>query len=245
MMDRYIAIVRSGEDAPEIEAAIREAGRIPLFEPILKIEPIDVDLPEIEQGEALVFTSGHAIEVFAERSGRRNIPVYTVGRNTADIARQNGFTNIVNAAGTVDDLAEILKIVAKSGEIDLIYLRGEDVSQDLRGILNKNGVNLREFTLYRAILADSLSLALLKAIDQRALEAVMLFSARGALALAELLEQYDRAGRMRTTKALCIGDSVVQSVSVLPFERVLVSSKPDRHGMIELITQLPPLDLRK
>jgi uroporphyrinogen-III synthase len=114
-------------------------------------------------------------------------------------------------------------------------VRGADISTDLREILKKSGIFIGEIVAYAAHPIEKLSHSLLKSLDNREFEAVMLFSARGGAHFAALMEQYDRAVRLKQTKALCLSEAVLQSVSVLPFQKALVAGTPDRHGMLELI----------
>jgi uroporphyrinogen-III synthase len=237
MSGQTIVICRPIEDSAELAAAVTASGFKPLIEPVLDIKYLQADFSEISESMPLVFTSANGVKAFSRGSDLRANPVYTVGRNTADEARQAGFTRIETAAGTVDDLVDILlKACAEGG--DVLYVRGEEVSKDLKSLLAKGGVNVRELTAYRSVPAGNLSLGLLKALDSKEIAAFLFFSVKGAGVFADLVEQYGRAHKIRTTKALCIGEAVLKSVSVLPFGGSLVADTPDRYGMIKLLEQL-------
>lgn len=239
MRAKTIVIARTPEDGDELEQAVRAAGYTPLVEPVLTVEHLDTAFPALEGDEALIFTSANAVRALAAKTSVRSNPVYTVGRNTADEARQQGFTNIETAAGKVEDLAEMLKNPVKSALISPIYVRGEQISQDLAKILGENGLKCREVVIYRTKSAESLSVNLLQGLDNREIAAVMLFSSKGAEVFTGLVEQYGRESRLRQTKALCISEVVVKFVSVLPFREILVSDKPDRYGMMKLLEKFP------
>ncbi len=233
-----ILILRSEEDSEELAEAIRAMGFEPFAEPVLSIEYLDAELSETGEGRPLIFTSAHGVRAFARLDTHRGHPVFTVGSNTADEAREQGFTDIRNAEGTAEDLMDLLLLAHKTGLTTPVYMRAEDVSKNLKEILAKNGMNIEEFILYRANLAQNLSISLLKKLDNREIKAVMVFSARGGRIFSELVEQYDRTHRLKGTKALCISDGVVESVSVLPFEAAIAAQTPDRYGMIELLEKL-------
>lgn len=238
MSRRIIAIARPEEDSAELADAVRAAGFEPLIEPVLSIEPLEADAPEITPETPIIFTSSNGVKAYGGLSAERGQPVYVVGRNTADEARRAGFTRIETAAGTADDLVEILlKSCAKDGP-EPLYVRGEDVSKNLKVLLGAQGLRIRELTAYRSVPAENLSLPLLRAIDNKNLFGIMFFSAKGGNVFCELMEQYDRAARMRTTKALCISEGVLQSVSVLPFSGSLIAETPDRYGMIKLLEDI-------
>ncbi len=245
MSAKSIVIVRPEEDSAEFIDAIRDIGFEPHIESVLTISYSGESLPETSNDTPLVFTSANGVRAFARLSDERAHHVYTVGRNTADEARQAGFTNIDSAAGTVDDLAVLLTKTLITSLIPPLYIRGEHISSDLTEILSKNGVSLREFVGYSAIPAQNLSINLLNLLDLRKIEAILFFSARGGQVFSDLVQQYDRAVRLKTTKALCISEGVVHSVSVLPFQQALVAEKPDRYGMMRLLEQLAPTILHK
>lgn len=239
---KTIVIARPPEGSDEFARAITALGYASLVEPVLTIELFDTPLPEIGSATPLVFTSANAVRAFAQKSETRANPIFTVGRNTAAEAVRAGFTNVETASGTVDDLADLLSKSTSTTKLPPLYVRGEEISKDLKAILARKGGILEEIVVYRSIPAQNLSINLLKALDNREIEAILFFSARGGKTFAELIEQYDRSSRMRTTKALCISQAVVQSVSVLPFGDTLVAAKPDRYGMIELLERLPAIN---
>ena len=237
-MQNKIIITRPIKDSVEIALEVSTRGFTPLIEPVLTVEYRPDALPEIATDIPLIFTSSNGVRAFAEKSNGRDHPVYTVGRNTADEARQAGFRNIESASGTIDDLVNLLTSEAKTGLTSAFYIRGRDISGDLKGILAKNGINIDEFIAYNTDQVQNLTVNLLKSLDNREIKAVMLFSSRAGQSFAELIEQYDRTYRMKAIKALCISNAVLESVSALPFGDVLVADKPDRYGMIRLLEKL-------
>ena len=238
MSAKKILITKSAGDSEELSEAVRAAGFEPIHEPILEIEYTEENWPDIPEDAPLIFTSSHGVQAFALYNEGRNHPVYAVGRNTAETARSEGFTNVQTAAGNAEELGEMLSQLPERVLISAFYIRAEDISRDLRQIVAKNGVSLQEFIGYKANPVEKLSLDLLKALDNREIYAVLLFSNRGARVFAELIEQYDRPVRFKTIKALCISDSVLKSVSVLPFQQGSVARTPDRYGMMELLKEV-------
>lgn len=238
MTSKYVVVLRPADEAADIIAAANDKGFNGLAEAVLDIGYLSPVLPPIDEDTPLVFTSANGVRAFCRLNTQRTSPVYAVGRNTADEARQNGFTQIESASGTAQDLVALLTSPAKAGMKTPLYVRARDISQDLVGLCGQKGLAMTEIILYWADPVEKLSLELLKKIDSRDIAAVMAFSARGAKVFAELIEQYGRTPRMKTIKALCIGEGVVNSLSVLPFEAVVVASTPDRYGMIKLLDRL-------
>lgn len=238
MKANKVLITRSEGEAEDLSQAIRAAGFEPLYEPMLTIEASGEAWPEIVETTPLIFTSSHGVRAFARAVPLRDNPVYVVGQGTAEAARTAGMENIKGVAADGDRLVDMLSLLPQEALISAFYVRGEDVSRDLRQILQGKGINIVDFAGYKAIPVENFSINLLKSLDNREINAVMLFSGRGAKVFAELVEQYDRAVRLKATKALCISEAVLQSVSVLPFQQGLIARTPDRYGMMELLTDI-------
>lgn len=228
---RTVVILKSAPDAA-LEDAIAARGLTPLYEPILTITPVSFDPPPA--GAALVFTSAHAVRIAAEMLPGRDHPVFTVGDETAAIARAAGFQNVMPADGHAESLQILLQNKLNADEKPAFYLRGAEIAHDIAGILGKNGVNLQEITVYAANPAQNLSENLRHAIKNRDVNAILFYSARGAAVFAHLAQAKGLAENLRGTKALCISGAVIQSVSVLPFCAFVVAECPGRHGMMTL-----------
>ncbi len=233
-----ILITKTIEDSVVYADAVRAVGFKPLIEPMMQIKPVEFELSDFSPETPLVFTSSHGVRAFAMKTRERQFPLYVVGRSTAETAQGLGFRSLEVVAPCAENLAELMIQMLKQTEKKAVYMRGEDISYDLSGFLRNNGVNLREIVAYRAIPCENLSIDALKSLDNREIYAVMLFSKRNARIFADLIEQYGRTVRLKYTKALCISDAVLQSVSVLPFQQGLVAKDPDRHGMIGLLEDI-------
>jgi uroporphyrinogen-III synthase len=238
MKANKVVITKSQGESEDLSQAVRTAGFEPLYEPMLGIEYVEDAWPPASGSNPLIFSSSHGVHSYAGQTEVRTNPVYTVGQSTAETARILGFLDIRAIAPNVETLAKMLSSLTEKELISAFYIRAEDISQDLRQILLENGVRIAEFIGYKAHPVEKLSLNLLKSLDNREINAVMLFSNRGARVFAEMIEQYDRSVRLKTTKALCISEAVLKSVSVLPFQQGLIARTPDRYGMMELLTEI-------
>ena len=81
-----VLITRPREDATPLAAELAALGHETLIEPLLTIVPrrdAEIDLQDVQ---ALVFTSANGARVFAGLSPRRDLPVYAVGGSTAQAA---------------------------------------------------------------------------------------------------------------------------------------------------------------
>lgn len=235
---KTVVILRPVDECAEISDEIKIRGFDPFAEPIITIEYIDADYPDFDENTPLIFTSANGVRAFAQKYVDRTQQIYTVGRNTADEARLCGFTKVESANGNAADMVNLFtKPLKISGKCPL-YVRGEAVSSDLKSIFAKKYLNISEIIVYRSNLADNLSINLLKSLDSEKITAIMFFSVRGSRNFVQLIEQYGRVRTLKTIKALCISDAVVNCLSALPFQEVVVADQPDRYGMIKLLDRL-------
>jgi uroporphyrinogen-III synthase len=218
-----ILITRSEGDA-EIYADIAEKhGYDIIIEPMLRIEAHDLSLPDLTAYQSLIFTSGHAVDIFAQTSPERSLTVFTVGDATADKARAAGFKNVFSAAGTVDDL--IVMIKEKAGRA--LYLRGYDIARELP--------NVDAHILYKAHPADGFSVLCEEKILANEIRAALFFSARGAENFTSLILQKGLESSVFGIKALCLSSAVLESLSVLQRLESKAAATPDRDGMMALL----------
>lgn len=237
MTPRTVVIIRSAPFDHDTELLLTALGYTPLHEPILEIETLEVDYTDLKSGQGMIITSIHALDIFQKAHAERDYTLYVVGSRIARAAQEAGFTTVKAVFPTVEDLVKGLKGAQPSHP--LTYLRGADVRHDIKAALP---FQIHEMIVYKAKPAEQLSLMLLNALDRREVVAALFYSTRGAQNFVDLIRQYDRSLRLKETKALCLADSMVKSLSVLPFSSVQVAPAPDRENMLTLIQGvLPPL----
>src|SRR5260221_6904416 len=100
-------ITRPQEDATDLAAALTARGIEPLIEPLLEIKLIEDAKVDLDQVQALLFTSANGVRAFAALSASRDLPAYTVGEGSAAAARAAGFTHIESAGGDANAFASL------------------------------------------------------------------------------------------------------------------------------------------
>src|SRR6202011_4579034 len=112
MMDNRmrLLVTRPEPDGQRVAAALRKRNHEVLLAPLLNIETIEgVDLGLSHS--AVLMTSANAaraIATYPQRGELVALPVFTVGRRTAEAARIVGFTDVRSADGDADDLAKLV-----------------------------------------------------------------------------------------------------------------------------------------
>jgi uroporphyrinogen-III synthase len=232
-----ILITRPAEDATETASIVEAAGFQAVVSPVIKINDTYVTLPDPSVCQALIFSSANGVKAFARRKPGHAFlskPVFVVGNHTAAAARDAGFLNVRNAAGTMKDLVALIKW-QMSPPVRILHLRGQDVREDPADLLPRSeGWAIDGITLYSADPAQTLTPEASRAVESKAVEAVMFYSARSA----DLFGQACPQGDFTRVKALCLADSVVESLDIKKWAEIRIAPHPDQSGMTALISAL-------
>lgn len=145
-----------------------------LISPLSHIVPIKAEIPQ--EGE-LILTSGRAVELAGDLTGRK---VWCVGRVTADMAEAAG----AEARSADADVEALLALLLAEARAKLTHLRGEDSAGNLVARLRAAGREVDERILYRAERLP-LSQAAKELLTSGETVIAPVFSPRGARFLAE------------------------------------------------------------
>lgn len=161
------------------------------------------------------------------------LPLFCVGKKTAQMARETGFEKISHIAEDADELNAAIK---KSSFKNILYLRGQNIAFDFKKELSDHGINVTEEICYEAIPVKILPEAIIDSLKTSEVDIITFFSARSAACFASLLNTNNI--RPQGTKALCISDSVIESLHGYFEGKVYVSRTPDEDGMIEMLASM-------
>src|SRR6516165_6941390 len=119
-----LLVTRPQHDGERTAARLRARGHHVTLAPLLRVEPVDFELPR-EPLSAVAITSANAARAIA-RHPRRDaliaLPVFTVGRHTAEAARAAGFRAVECADGDKDDLIALMRARVNESSESLLYL---------------------------------------------------------------------------------------------------------------------------
>jgi uroporphyrinogen-III synthase len=228
-----LLVTRPEPDAQRTAASLRAGGHEAIVAPLMRIEAAaDADLGS-GPWAAILITSANAARAIALH-GRiaelRAVPLFAVGRRSAEAARGAGFAEVIAAEGDVRDLADLVatRIAPRA---TLLYLAGETRAGDLAQELAQFAV--RMVVVYRAVGIAALPPAAMEALD--GLDGVVHFSRR----TAELYVSAARlAGRLEEALAplhFCLSAQVAEAVAAAGATNIRVASRPEEAALIELV----------
>lgn len=231
-----ILLTRPQADAERTAAALRTRGHDVVIAPLLDLELLsDADLGA-GPWAALLVTSGNAVRAIASHrrlDELRDTKVFTVGDRTAEAMRDCGFTEVISAAGNVNDLAALV-ITRLQPPARLLYLAGEERSGDLAGLLRAKNFVVDTVLIYRAVAAADLPRAAVAALAA-GLDGVFHFSRRSAEAY---LDAARHGGLLQDALAkpvhYCLSGRTAEPLREAGAANIRIAARPDEAALIEL-----------
>lgn len=230
-----VLITRPREDAEPLAAVLREHGVKAMIVPLLDIHALTGPPLDLGGVQALLATSANGVRAFAAREADRGLPVYAVGDATARIARAEGFRTVETASGDVAALAQLVRDRLDPASGALVHVAGSKLAGDLCGMLSAAGFRYRREVLYEARAAGSLPSAAARAIGERSVQGVVLYSPRTAATFVDLIREAGLVGDCEVLHAFCLSQAVADSVSAISWNRLVVAARPDQPALVRAV----------
>lgn len=230
-----ILVTRPEEDAQRTAANLRSRGHTVLIAPLLEIHLREGPEIVLDGVQALVVTSANGIRALAPRCARRDLPVFTVGPQSAQTARACGFGNVKSADGDAAVLAEAVGRWARPEDGALFHPHGAQTRGHLAERLGAGGFEVRGETLYEAVPVRTLPAPVEAALRTHALDAVLLYSPRSARTFREALATAGLERACADVMACCISPATAKALDGLAFRQVRVAAHPDEDGLLGLL----------
>ena len=228
-------ITRPEPDASALAGALAALGHRGLVAPVMAIETatgVQLDLDDVQ---ALAFTSANGVRAYVANGGSRDVPVFAVGGVTAKAAAEMGFAEVSAAQGTVRSLADRI-----AGDLDptggaVLHVRGSDVAGDLQADLEARGIRVRRAVLYSAVPVVGLPASVCAAIHERACAGVLFFSPRTADLFVRLATRAGVMGALGDLDAVCLSPAVAARLEPSVWRTILTAKRPTANDLLDLL----------
>lgn len=121
---KTLLIIRPEPGASASAMRAQEAGLTPVMLPFFEMQPVDWDVPDAQDYDALLLTSANAVRFAgAGLASLHPLPVHCVGERTADAAQTERLR--VVSIGT-SDAAAAVRAASEMGHRRLLWLAGVD-----------------------------------------------------------------------------------------------------------------------
>jgi uroporphyrinogen-III synthase len=230
-----VAVTRPQADSERTAAALRARGHEVLVVPLMRVEPVAADLSAGWGG--VIITSANAPGAIAGNPARKtllNLPLFAVGRRSADAARQAGFADITMAGGDVRDLVQLIAERHADAAAALLYLAGEDRAADLVGELAVHGIAAELVVVYRAVTAP-FPPELTAALKAGEVDAVLHFSKRSAENYLAGARQAGIIEQALGVRHFCLSRQIAEPLSGAGAGSIAVATRPDEAALVGLL----------
>lgn len=197
-----------------------ECSHYPLFKPHF------LPLPPLKNPQALIITSKNAIRALKEYESLKKIPLYVVGDNTAELARQTGFVNISSASGTSQ---ELINLIIKKAERDkgiLWHLSGEMVKGNIVESLKSAGFEAKRQIVYRIEDLIDFPSSLYEKLKNGTISHLLFCSPRTTTCFINLLKKNKIEKSSCHMISLCLSEDIGEKALGLKWKKLWVSPKP-------------------
>ena len=239
----HVLVTRPEPDALKLKGLIEQRGHEATVAPLLAVAFDGVEVEELEGVTTLVATSRNGLRSLLGTDAlqaARALTVIAVGTGTAEEARRMGFARVVKGPGTAADLGPLIVSILDPMEEVLLHLAGERLTSDLAGELQLMGFRISARPVYRMEAARALPAAVVQAIAEGSIEAVMLMSPQTAAVWVRLVERHvvamrGLAAKVRAMPHLCLSEAVARRLSPLGDIAIEIADEPTLEEMLALI----------
>ena len=230
-----LALTRPQDDSERSALALRARGHDVLVAPLMRVETIEPGLRP--HWGAIVITSANAATAIASHPVHAQLvklPVYAVGKRSADAARSAGFTDVTSAGGDLRDLLRIVAAHRPDAAAPLLYLAGEDRAGDLIGDLAVHGIAAELAVVYRAATAP-FPPALIAALKAGDVDGVLHFSNRSADNYVDGATQAGVAPQAFGIRHFCLSAQIAAPLKAAGATNIAIAKRPDEAALLALV----------
>ena len=200
--------------------------------PLIEIEFEKDDKKSIDYNY-LIFTSRYGIQSVANIPGIKEKNIFCVGKATAVKAKEAGFKKVFYPEfGNASNLIKLICLKVNDKNFSLHYLRGKEISYDLKKELKKFGYKVCETIVYRQI-SRKLSYRFYDSISKENVGGIVFFSANIARLFCEKVKKVPEDFLF-----FCISDRVAKEVIKTQIHgnyQIRIASEPTTKEMMNLI----------
>lgn len=241
----HVLITRPERDAADLRSRIEALGCRVTLAPLLAIEYLPIDSAALAGAGGFVATSRNGLRALAQSPAlpaATGLPIFVVGPATATLAREVGFSTVIEGSGTAEGLAPCIVATAPAARGALIHLAGDHLAFDLAGALDAHGIKLKAIAAYRSVAAKTLDASVSDWLVAGQLDAVVLMSPRSARTWSTLIDALPVNADVSKVTHICLSPAVAQGLGALRQTTravpIKIANQPTSEEIVALVYRL-------
>ena len=223
----HIVITRPKEDSLYLIENLIKLGHITTHLPVIKIEKLETKKINLQNYQAVVFTSSNAIRFMNIEKFNSKIKCFCVGRATEFTAKQIGFLNTYTSEGTVDSLIELIIRTLNNKSEKLLYLSSEFISKDLDKV--------DRISNYTSMAVEEIDKKTLNFFEKKPPDVIFIYSSKSAKNLFNLINKYSLLNVVTQSNLMCISEKVLSVLKQIKWKKVFVFSPGEEEFLLNKI----------
>lgn len=237
-MKPLILITRPQRQAEKTLKFLQKMGFEVFSEPMIEIEntpkPDEIkQYAKLNKNLHIILTSANAAY-----SLKNNIPdktkIITVGDETADEVKRNGFTQILSINGNAANLCKCIEEKADKNS-NFLYLSGDVTSTDIKDILHKQDFNIEQIKVYTQRSVNRLSSELVNLIKEKKIHYAVFFSSNTAKNFIDNLKKENLIKYTDNIHIFCMSPNIAKQFDNNIFKKIHYPDKTESKSLLELI----------
>jgi uroporphyrinogen-III synthase len=238
----HVLVTRPEAESAELKNKLEAMGHTVSSCPLLTIA---YDAPPLNlQGiQAFIATSRNGLQGLArspEIAFARSLPLFAVGPGTAALARDLGFSSVIEGPGRAEDLVPLIAASLEPDGGPLLHASGDKIAFDLVGALAAQGFDVRREIVYRSVATAALDARVAAAIKAGTVDAVILMSPRTANVFMDLVAAAGLSAEARRLRFYCLSTAVADTLAPLGASKVKVARQPNSEEMLAALAPETP-----
>tara|TARA_Y100000590_G_scaffold12680_1_gene15399 strand:+ start:328 stop:1029 length:702 start_codon:yes stop_codon:yes gene_type:complete len=231
----HIVITRPKEDSLYLIENLINLGHEVTHLPVIKIEKLETKKINLQNYQAVIFTSSNAIRFMNIEKFNPKIKCFCVGKATELMAKQVGFINTYTSEGTVDSLIELVIRTLDSKSEKLLYLSSEFISKDLDKDLINSGYIIDRISNYTSLPVENIDKKILNFFEKNPPNVIFVYSTKSAKNLFNLINKYSLLNLVTQSNLMCISENVLLVLKKIKWKKEFVFSPGEEEFLLNKI----------
>ena len=218
----HILLTRPLEDCCEMILKFQSLGNKVSHLPLLKIEKVKYEEPNLSEFKGIIFTSANAVKHLNIKKIDKKILCFCVGNATEKKARGVGFQNVITAEGNVKNLKELILQNFDQNYGKMIYVSGETISVDLDQQLVRDGYKIKRIISYRTIPTENFNDNFVKELKLNMPDIVYIYSQNSAVNFLKFIKLHQSDNLWMNTNLMCIGEKTSAILNEIKWKKIFL-----------------------